>query len=205
MTVIRRIGALVALLVVIAGLPAGLVAAGAPLVPSGLSWAHVRHLLVTPDMTGSVLVWLVSLIGWIGWAWFALAVAAEAVTMLSGQRLHWHMPGPRLVRRVAAGLLIAACAAAPAATSTAHAAEATHVAVAAQAGPAHAAPAQDSPATTSQAPDASTTPKIWKTYTVRANDYLWKIAEHYYGDGAQYHKIAEDPAGSREHGRSSFG
>lgn len=36
MTVIRRIGALVALLVVIAGLPAGLVAAGAPLVPSGL-------------------------------------------------------------------------------------------------------------------------------------------------------------------------
>ena len=108
MTVIRRIGALVALLVVIAGLPAGLVAAGAPLVPSGLSWAHVRHLLVTPDMTGSVLVWLVSLIGWIGWAWFALAVAAEAVTMLSGQRLHWHMPGPRLVRRVAAGLLIAA-------------------------------------------------------------------------------------------------
>lgn len=191
MTVIRRIGALVALLVVIAGLPAGLVAAGAPLVPAGLSWAHVRHLLVTPDMTGSVLVWLVSLIGWIGWAWFALAVAAEAVTMLSGQRLHWHMPGPRLVRRVAAGLLIAAFAAAPAATSTAHAAEATHVAVAAQAGPAHAAPAQDSPATTSQAPDASTTPKIWKTYTVRANDYLWKIAEHYYGDGAQYHKIAE--------------
>ena len=191
MTVIRRIGALVALLMVIAGLPAGLVAAGAPLVPSGLSWAHVRHLLVTPDMTGSVLVWLVSLIGWIGWAWFALAVAAEAVTMLSGQRLHWHMPGPRLVRRVAAGLLIAAFAAAPAATSTAHAAEATHVAVAAQAGPAHAAPAQDSPATTSQAPDASTTPKIWKTYTVRANDYLWKIAEHYYGDGAQYHKIAE--------------
>ena len=92
---------------------------------------------------------------------------------------------------MAAGLLIAAFAAAPAATSTAHAAEATHVAVAAQAGPAHAAPAQDSPATTSQAPDASTTPKIWKTYTVRANDYLWKIAEHYYGDGAQYHKIAE--------------
>ncbi|PGF49173.1 peptidoglycan-binding protein LysM [Cutibacterium acnes] len=191
MTVIRRIGALVALLVVIAGLPAGLVAAGAPLVPSGLSWAHVRHLLVTPDMTGSVLVWLVSLIGWIGWAWFALAVAAEAVTMFSGQRLHWHMPGPRLVRRVAAGLLIAAFAAAPAATSTAHAAEATHVAVAAQAGPAHAAPAQDSPATTSQAPDASTTPKIWKTYTVRANDYLWKIAEHYYGDGAQFRRIAE--------------
>ena len=191
MTVIRRIGALVALLVVIAGLPAGLVAAGAPLVPAGLSWAHVRHLLVTPDMTGSVLVWLVSLIGWIGWAWFALAVAAEAVTMLSGQRLHWHMPGPRLVRRVAAGLLIAAFAAAPAATSTAHAAEATHVAVAAQAGPAHAAPAQDSPATTSQAPDASTTPKIWKTYTVRANDYLWKIAEHYYGDGAQFRRIAE--------------
>ena len=191
MTVIRRIGALVALLVVIAGLPAGLVAAGAPLVPSGLSWAHVRHLLVTPDMTGSVLVWLVSLIGWIGWAWFALAVAAEAVTMLSGQRLHWHMPGPRLVRRVAAGLLIAAFAAAPAATSTAHAAEATHVAVAAQAGPAHAAGTQDSPATTSQAPDASTTPKIWKTYTVRANDYLWKIAEHYYGDGAQFRRIAE--------------
>ena len=191
MTVIRRIGALVALLVVIAGLPAGLVAAGAPLVPAGLSWAHVRHLLVTPDMTGSVLVWLVSLIGWIGWAWFALAVAAEAVTMLSGQRLHWHMPGPRLVRRVAAGLLIAAFAAAPAATSTAHAAEATHVAVAAQAGPAHAAGTQDSPATTSQAPDASTTPKIWKTYTVRANDYLWKIAEHYYGDGAQFRRIAE--------------
>lgn len=191
MTVIRRIGALVALLVVIAGLPAGLVAAGAPLVPAGLSWAHVRHLLVTPDMTGSVLVWLVSLIGWIGWAWFALAVAAEAVTMLSRQRLHWHMPGPRLVRRVAAGLLIAAFAAAPAATSTAHAAEATHVEVAAQAGPAHAAPAQDSPATTSQAPDASTTPKIWKTYTVRANDYLWKIAEHYYGDGAQFRRIAE--------------
>lgn len=191
MTVIRRIGALVALLVVIAGLPAGLVAAGAPLVPSGLSWAHVRHLLVTPDMTGSVLVWLVSLIGWIGWAWFALAVAAEAVTMLSGQRLHWHMPGPRLARRVAAGLLIAAFAGAPAATSAAHAVEATHVAVAAQASPAHAAGTQDSPATTSQAPDASTTPKIWKTYTVRANDYLWKIAEHYYGDGAQFHKIAE--------------
>jgi len=191
MTVIRRIGALVALLVVIAGLPAGLITAGAPLVPAGLSWAHLRHLLTTPDMTGSVLVWLVSLIGWIGWAWFALAVAAEAVTMLSGQRLHWHMPGPRLVRRVAAGLLIAAFAAAPAATSTAHAAEATHVAVAAQAGPAHAAGTQDSPATTSQAPDASTTPKIWKTYTVRANDYLWKIAEHYYGDGAQFRRIAE--------------
>ena len=191
MTVIRRIGALVALLVVIAGLPAGLVAAGAPLVPSGLSWAHVRHLLVTPDMTGSVLVWLVSLIGWIGWAWFALAVAAEAVTMLSGQRLHWHMPGPRLVRRVAAGLLIAAFAGAPAATSAAHAVEAPQIAVAAQASPAHAAGTQDSPATTSQAPDASTTPKIWKTYTVRANDYLWKIAEHYYGDGAQFRRIAE--------------
>ena len=39
MTVIRRIGALVALLVVIAGLPAGLVAAGAPLVP--VSYTHL--------------------------------------------------------------------------------------------------------------------------------------------------------------------
>ena len=186
MTVMRRIRALVALCVVIVGLPIGLAVAGAPLMPSGLSWAHLRHLLTTPDMTGSVLVWLVSLIGWICWAWFTLAVAAEAVTMASGRRLRLHMPGPRVVPRVAAGLLIAAFAAAPAATSIAHAAEAPHVAVTAQVAPAHAATTHNS-----HGPHTPGAPKIWKTHTVRPGDYLWEIAEHYYGDGSHFRRIAE--------------
>ena len=188
MTVIRRIGALVALLVVIAGLPAGLVAAGAPLVPSGLSWAHVRHLLVTPDMTGSVLVWLVSLIGWVCWIWFTLAVAAEAVTMVSGPTVNLHMPGPQMVRRIAAGLLLAAFAAAPTAGTMAHAAPAPQVAVAGQVAPAQASHA---PATPHVDKAAKAAPTIWKTYTVKAGDYLWKIADHYYGDGAKFHEIAD--------------
>ncbi|MES6224456.1 LysM peptidoglycan-binding domain-containing protein, partial [Cutibacterium acnes] len=96
------------------------------------------------------------------------------------------MPGPRVVPRVAAGLLIAAFAAAPAATSIAHAAEAPHVAVTAQVAPAHAATTHNS-----HGPHTPGAPKIWKTHTVRPGDYLWEIAEHYYGDGAQYHKIAE--------------
>lgn len=184
----RGLGALLVLAAALVGLPWVLVRAGAPLWPFG-GLAGVWHQLVTPDMTGDVLVWLVTLLGWLAWAGFAICVIAEAANLLSGRRIRIRLPGLSVGQNAASALLVtvaAMLAVATPAASTAQAAPAPGVAAPARSssGP------QASPARTA-APTPAKTSSHTTVHTVRAGEYLWKIAERYYGDGAQFRKIAE--------------
>lgn len=188
----RGLGALIVLIAALVGLPWALVVAGAPLLPASSAHQWWR-LLAGPDMTGDTLVWLVTLIGWLAWIGFALSVAAEMVNLVSHHRLRLRLPGLSLGQDAAHRLLVTIAAmvavAAPATGTIAHAAPApTQVTLSAPAAP---APTQSTPAsspatTPQQDPSSHTT-----VHQVKAGEYLWQIAERYYGDGARFRQIAD--------------
>lgn len=109
---VRRLGALVLLVAGLVGVPAALVALGGNPLPGSVSWAALRSALLRPD-DGTVLVGLVTLIGWAAWLVFALSVLAELVTLLSGARMEVRLPGLAGPQRMVAGLLLTALAVAP--------------------------------------------------------------------------------------------
>ena len=103
--VIRGLGALTVLLLATVGVPLALAALGGNPLPDGLTWSSVRDALVTPD-DGTILVGLITAVGWIAWAVFAISVISELVALASRQRIQIRLPGLAGPQRLAAGLLI---------------------------------------------------------------------------------------------------
>ncbi len=103
--VIRGLGALTVLLLGTVGVPLALAALGGNPLPAGLTWSSVRDALVTPD-DGTILVGLITAVGWIAWAVFAISVISELVALASRQRIQIRLPGLAGPQRLAAGLLI---------------------------------------------------------------------------------------------------
>ena len=100
----RILGALAmaALLVLVVGSPAALVA-----------WGHLDASTVlhparwlAPD-DGSILLTVVTVSGWVAWTVFSVCVVAEAVGVVTSQRYHVKLPGLSAVQGIAAGLLVA--------------------------------------------------------------------------------------------------
>ena len=77
---LRGIGALLLLLGVIIGVPVALVILGGNPLPTAITWADLRDALFTPD-DGTILLGLVTIIGWLAWAVFALSVVLELITV----------------------------------------------------------------------------------------------------------------------------
>lgn len=190
------LGALILSAALLVGLPAALVFLAGNPIPS---WDRLMSALTMPDYGGEFLVGtVIPLIAWAAWATFAIGYLAEIPNQL---RIATSGPGvkrmklPGLgVQQKAAGVLIAAIIAifapnaAMAATPTA--ADVAPVSVSASFTsytdqPSSATESAPAPATAEEAPAAA------QTYTVKAGDSLWAIAEQHLGDGQRYQEIVD--------------
>ena len=102
---ISGLGSLVVLLLGTAGVPAALAFLGGNPLPDELSWSAMRRALATP-VDGTILVEMITIVGWLAWFVFALSVLSELVALVSRQRIQIRLPGLDAPQRFAAGLLI---------------------------------------------------------------------------------------------------
>jgi hypothetical protein len=189
---IRSVTALALLLAALVGVPAALVALRGSPVPGTISVRSVFDALLQPD-DGSVLLGLITAVAWLAWAVFAVSVLTELLALATRQRVRIRLPGLAGPQRVAAGLILAVLALAAAPTVP----HPGPVAAVAQAAPRPAAtpstsPAQGQPAGSSGEAGLGreTTPAAGRTHVVRPGDDLWSLAEHYYGEGREWRRIA---------------
>ncbi len=212
MRFVRGFFALIVLSAGLVGVPWALLTLGGNPLPDQFSLAALGRALLRPD-DGTVLIGLITIIGWIAWFVFALSVLTELVAVISRQRIRIPLPGLRGVQRGVGVLLVLVVA--MLVLPHPHAAAAPS---APPSGPTRSAPATPGPtatATTSPASSHTTAPSHTtarasrgvaapgtqrvpaqaKTPTVvhvvRPGDELWTLAEHYYGHGREWRKIAE--------------
>lgn len=166
----RGVMALLALLVLLAGVPAGLLlVAGSP-VPHVLpGWHHVVATLTQPD-NGTVFLGAVRLVSWVAWLAFAFSVAADITARIRGRQ------APRLrglsgAQRLAAYLV----------TSIAIAFSSTATAALAATPPAAPAAVATTPAVSHE-----------RIQVVRSGDTLSQIAQDDLGNWTLYKQIFRD-------------
>ncbi len=144
-----------------------------PLVLLQVGFTDVAAIPVWTASDVRPVLFVLTCLAWLAWAWWALAVLVEVATMARrGPRLR--VPGLTLPRTLAAGLLAVAFASA---NPAAHAAPAA-VPVAVQ------APRVVEPAGVADAGSGVV------VHRVTAGDDLWSLAEHFYGEGVQWRRIA---------------
>ena len=185
---LRGIGSLLLLLGVIIGAPIALIILGGNPLPSSIAWAELREALFTPD-DGTILLGLVTIIGWLAWAVFALSAFAELITLLSRHRIRIRLPGLAGPQRMAAGLLVAVVTmvTAPPAVSTPPTAPAPPALIL----PVSTAPNEAPPvAEPTAVPAGQPGVNRGHVHHVREGDDLWTLAERYYGQGTDWRRIA---------------
>ncbi|MFI6424913.1 LysM peptidoglycan-binding domain-containing protein [Promicromonospora sp. NPDC050880] len=193
--VARGLGAALLLVVLVVGIPAGLWIFGGPVWTGQVSLDRIVSMLTSPDVTGSVLIGLVKVVGWVAWLTFAIAVVIEVVAALRGRRSP-HVRGLGAQQRAAAvlvGAVITMLVAAPSVTPAMAApapAEAGRTGTVATAPVASDAVGQAG-AVTAPGPRAAVEEAEPATYTVQPGDSLWRIAEQTLGDGARFKQIAD--------------
>jgi nucleoid-associated protein YgaU len=195
---LKAVGALVALLAVVVGVP--VLMAVVHLVPDSLpSLDEVGAVLTSRDdgrLTGLVLAAGV----WVCWALFTGATVAEIVAFararpvpaLPGLKI-FQRPAAALVTAVAVGFTVAPLAAgAPASTAAVPPlpVAATSTAVPASVQYASALVAAQTPVAYSM-PDEHAPPAATTTYQVQRRDTLWALAERHLGDPLRYPEIAK--------------
>lgn len=192
--VTEGLGALILSAVLLVGLPAALIFLAGNPIPS---WDRLVTALTMPDYGGEFLVGtVIPLVAWLAWATFAIGYVAEIPNQLriaaGGRRARRvALPGFGLQQK-AAGILIAAIIAvfapnaAMAATPTPDVAPTTVVNHTQT--PDDQADIDETPALDETAATAETTAQ---TYTVKAGDSLWAIAQQYLGDGQRYGEIID--------------
>ena len=109
MRILRGIAALLALAVLLVGIPFCLAAFGGNPLPTGLSWEAAGQALLRPA-SDRVLIGIVAIAGWLVWAAFAASVVAEIANALPGRRVQLRLPGLGLGQKFAAVLIIAVVA-----------------------------------------------------------------------------------------------
>ena len=200
MTTLRRrltgLAALLAILALLIGLPAVLLAVGANPFPAGIpSLADVVRALAAPD-DGTLLLALIKIVAWLSWAFLALTMVVEILAQLRGIKAP-RLPGLQLPQGAARRLVSAAALlfiTLPVVANAAHAAPVNPGPVAsapaqtgvpqppsAAAGTPGTPPSAEAPATESPAPT--------RKHTVVRGDTLWSIAEKRLGDGKRYKEI----------------
>ncbi len=190
--VIRGLGALTVLLLGTVGVPFALAALGGNPLPAGLNWSSVRDALLTPD-DGTILVGVITAVGWVAWAVFAISVISELVALASRQRIQIRLPGLAGPQRLAAGLLISVTTMATA-PQLVQAQTPPAPAVTVSAPPSTKAvpvPAEiPEPVALPLSGDGGEAEVPGHRHVVRTGDDLWSLAETYYGQGRDWRKIA---------------
>lgn len=189
MRILKGLGSLIALLVLLVGIPVGLIVFVGNPIPS---WEEVMRLASVPDYGGRFFMGtLLPIVAWILWGTFAAGFLVELPAQLR------RVPAPRLpglrLQQQGAGFLIAAvvvmfAGVSPAigAPSSASAVEPT-AAVAAASSTVTPAAAFEAHTETTIAAEAPAAP----TYTVQDGDSLWRIAQQTLGSGERWKEIAD--------------
>jgi nucleoid-associated protein YgaU len=186
---LRALGALLALALLLLGIPWVLVRVGRPEALLGVDWATS----LTVAMDSGVLVGALSVAAWLAWVVLALTVVLEAVAVLTHSRVAVTLPGTAWLRPVVGALVLAAVAAPTAAVadvvgSPARPSDAE--------GPAVAAPAVAAPSV-AQVPSRS--------YVVQPGDELWGVAERELGEGGRWRELVSLNPGLTESSRLEAG
>ena len=224
MRFVRGFFALIVLLAGLVGIPLALLALGGNPLPARLTGAAVLRALFRPD-DGTVLIGLITIVGWIAWLVFALSVLTEMVAVLSRQRIRIPLPGLDGVQRGVGVLVVLVVAmvilphpnaqahgpSAPPTSGSTRSAPATSgsgagLARASRAPTSSAAPSGSSmrsPGTAGSVSSASSAGRSARDrvaaqahspaviHVVEPGDELWTLAEHYYGHGREWRRIAE--------------
>jgi len=191
------LASLIALLVIIIGVPAVLLTVAGNPFPTGEQLQSIVSL--TPDYGNVILLSkLLPLIGWVAWALFAIPMVIEILASLGGRttkKRSWAFKGQQqLAATMIAAVLVmfagfggvlgaaqpASAAPAPATTTTTSQSAQQAPDTAPNTAP---APVAEAPAPVTEAPAPA--PTIDVAHTVADGDTLWDLAEHYYGDGTR--------------------
>ena len=188
----------IVVLVVVAGIPLTLARLGTGLLPHHVpSLADVKDALLHKDVSGTLFIQALVIVGWLAWATFALSIVVELVARIRGRNT-LRLPGMRAQQRWAAALIaaIALMFVSPAIASATAVPRSTPV-VSATAAPAVIQTVSVTPAAAASIPAASVpaasvpAASVPLTYHVKHGDYLGSIAERFEGDFNDYHSLAQ--------------
>ncbi|MCL2534864.1 MAG: LysM peptidoglycan-binding domain-containing protein [Nocardiaceae bacterium] len=185
---LRGLAATLALVALMVGVPAVLLAIAATPNPGAFSWSR----LTSPD-DGTLALQMIAVVCWIAWAIFTCQLIASIVSQIRGMRTP--RPPGFAVPQLAADRLVAAAAllfiAVPTATTLLPQPKAE---AAVTATPPPAAPIAAEPTPTELTTHHTSPTKhepATERYTVKRGDSLWKIAEERLGDGARYTELVD--------------
>lgn len=201
--VLRGLGALIVLMVLLAGTPAGLYAvAGSPLPHAVPTWNQISARLTQPDTDSALFLATVKVIAWAAWTLFTTITVIEAAHFPRGRPAR-RLPRPlhplqHLARDLLASIALLVSTTASITGSTSFPLAHPTAAVASdQPRPHHAAATTP----TAQRPSAdhrtlvprsmlpAHAPRPWRMHVIRRGDTLWAIARHAYGTGTKYPAI----------------
>ena len=195
--------ATLAILAVLAGLPAMLLAIGANPIPDHVPTLEQVWTALTSRDDGTLTLRVLAVVAWAGWAFLTISITLEVLSRLRRMPTP-HLPALALPQSAAQGLVGAAVllfAAGPA--LPAPSAAATQLVSAT-------APARTTPAAPAWAPSAASQHGTVasqsaaedrnggnaRTHTVTTGESLWSIAHTELGDGTRWHEIADLNPGS---------
>ncbi|MFJ5921789.1 BTAD domain-containing putative transcriptional regulator [Kitasatospora sp. NPDC092948] len=194
-SVLAALGSLLALALLLLGVPALLGYGTATVAAMGNPFGRgLLEALTSPD-DGSLFLWLLVAVGWLGWLCFLISVLIEIPAQLRG-RVARRLPAFGWSQRIAAGLVGSVLALLPVAGSafaaTPDLGERPAAVAQLTASPALAALPAAAPAA---APDADPQQPTYTVRDARPADSLWSIAERQLGSGDRWTEIAKLNAG----------
>ncbi|OIV36975.1 hypothetical protein BIV57_13355 [Mangrovactinospora gilvigrisea] len=174
-----------ALAALLGGLPYALLRFG-HLPTSGPAFTQLLASFTSID-DGSVLLTVLSLVGWIAWAVFALSTVLELAALLAGVRIR-RLPMLGGSRRLASTLLGALILFGSPVAQAANPAQAATASALPQAG--------TGAARTHQTPAVPAAATVGPAHTVAGTETLWDIAEQHLGAGQRWKEIAQANEGA---------